>query len=60
MKQVIGQDFRDKEKINIHEAGEIEFWRRRFGVTSERLKKAIDRVGPKVKDVGSWIKHRGN
>jgi hypothetical protein len=46
-----------KEIIDINEQTEIDFWRKQFGVTQERLKKAILMAGPKAKDVGSWIKH---
>ena len=37
---------------------EIEYWTERFGVTRERLAKAIERVGPSVEAVGRYLKRR--
>jgi len=45
------RDYRDRDRINRHEAYEVEYWTRALGVTRQQLLDAIDRVGVMVKDV---------
>jgi hypothetical protein len=33
----------DASRVNVHERYEVEYWSKRFGVTPERLKEAVER-----------------
>jgi uncharacterized protein DUF3606 len=35
----------DRSKINMHEDHEVRYWTKEFGVSKERLQKAVDKVG---------------
>lgn len=35
----------DATKVNVHESWELEYWSKKFGVTKEQLKKAVEAVG---------------
>ncbi|MGY2199959.1 DUF3606 domain-containing protein [Pseudomonas gingeri] len=35
----------DRDKINIHESYELRDWSKKFGVSEEQLKKAVQTVG---------------
>ena len=41
----------DRDRINIHEDYELRDWSKTLGVSSERLRRAVEKVGPMVKDV---------
>lgn len=41
----------DRDRINSNEEYELNEWARHFGVSKERVKQAVERVGPMVKDV---------
>jgi hypothetical protein len=41
----------DRDRINVNEPYELEYWSKEFGVTKDRLKQAEKKVGPRVKDV---------
>ncbi len=41
----------DRDRINIRENYEIFDWATKFGVSQERLKEAVGKVGPMVADV---------
>jgi hypothetical protein len=44
--------------ISLGGDDEIEYWTGRFGVTRERLEKAIARVGPAAEAVARYLKRR--
>ena len=46
----------DRSRININEKSEVDYWTKRFGVTVERLRAAVDKVGTSVKDVEADLK----
>ena len=46
----------DRSRININEKYEVDYWTKRFGVTVERLRAAVDKVGTSVKDVEADLK----
>ena len=50
--------FQDRSQININEKYELEYWTKRFGVTVERLRSAVDKVGTSVKAVETELKRR--
>ena len=46
----------DRDRINLHEDYEVQYWSKRFGVTRERLKAAVAAVGPTAKAVEAHLK----
>ena len=48
----------DAKRINVHEDYEVQYWTKRFGVTPEKLKAAVSKVGVMVDDVEAELKHR--
>ena len=48
--------FSFKRKINIHDAGEVNEWTRRLGVTRERLRAAVKEVGNYATEVELFLK----
>lgn len=41
----------DRDRINVSEDYELRDWSEKFGVTPDRLKAAVDKVGPMADDV---------
>jgi Protein of unknown function (DUF3606) len=41
----------DRDRINVQERYELEYWSSKFGVTPEQLKEAVAKAGVMVKDV---------
>jgi hypothetical protein len=41
----------DRSRINVNEDYELRDWSRKFGVSPERLKAVVKRVGPMADDV---------
>jgi hypothetical protein len=39
------RDYRDRERINIHEDYELRYWTKELGVTPEKLKQTVKKVG---------------
>lgn len=35
----------DASKVNVNETWELEYWSKKFGVTKEKLKEAVEAVG---------------
>ena len=48
----------DASQVNIHERYEVEYWSKRFGITPERLKEAVEKVGTSVSAVEAELKRR--
>jgi hypothetical protein len=48
----------DAKFIGFKEDDEIEYWTKKFGVTRERLAKAIGRVGPSTEAVERHLRGR--
>ena len=46
----------DATRINVNEEYELRYWTKRFGVTEERLKEIVKRVGPSVSAVEAEVK----
>jgi hypothetical protein len=46
----------DRERINLNEDYEVEYWCKKFGVTHEELKNAVKAVGIVAKDVETNLK----
>ena len=45
----------DRERININERHELEYWSSKFGVTQQQLKDAVAKAGVMVKDVARQL-----
>lgn len=45
----------DRSRINVHEAHEVAYWTRKFGVTREQLEAAVDKVGVSVEKVQEYL-----
>lgn len=45
------RDYRDRDRVNVNEPYEVEYWSNKWGVTQDRLKQAEKKVGPMVKDI---------
>lgn len=41
----------DRARINTREAHEVEYWSKKYQVSPEQLKKAVEEVGPMAADV---------
>lgn len=48
----------DRDRINIHEPYEVEYWCKHFGCTPAELKAAVAKVGVMVKDVAAELKKK--
>jgi hypothetical protein len=45
----------DRIRINVNEDYELRDWAKKFGVSPERLKQAVKKVGPMAQDVGNEL-----
>ncbi|MDB4902193.1 MAG: hypothetical protein JWQ63_1474 [Mucilaginibacter sp.] len=46
----------DRDRINIHENYEVEYWTKEFGIDREELKKAVDAAGTSAEAVRKYLK----
>jgi len=46
----------DRDRINVHEDYELRYWSEKFGVSPEKLKETVQRVGVMVTDVERELK----
>jgi hypothetical protein len=49
----------DRERINTSEAYELRDWAKKFGVTEERIKTAVNEVGNSADAVRRWLEGAG-
>lgn len=42
---------KDASRVNVHEQYELKYWSEKFAVSPQKLKDAVTKVGPMVKDV---------
>jgi hypothetical protein len=45
------RDYRDRDRINVHEDYELRYWTKELGVTPEKLKQTVEKVGVMVSEV---------
>lgn len=50
----------DDIRININEDWELRDWAKKFGISTEVLKKAVAEVGVMVKNVREWLIKNGH
>jgi hypothetical protein len=46
----------DRDRINIHENYEVEYWAKTLGVNAEQLKKAVAEAGTSTEAVKNYLK----
>ncbi len=51
-------DYRDRDKINVHQDHELRYWSKELGVTPEILKDTVQKVGVMAADVRRELKRR--
>jgi len=49
-------DSQDRQRIHVQEYDELRDWAARFGVTTQQVKDAIDRVGDRAVEVERYLK----
>ena len=50
----------DRKRINVHDDQELSYWSHRFGVSADKLKRAVSKAGVMADDVAralgkSWL-----
>lgn len=45
----------DDIRININQAHEVSYWSRELNTTAEKLRRAVEAVGPMVANVKRWL-----
>jgi Protein of unknown function (DUF3606) len=45
----------DRDRINVNQRHELEYWTQKWNVPEERLKEAVAKVGVMVKDVAKHL-----
>ena len=53
-KQNIGSP--DRDRINVNEEYELQYWSEKFGISRDELKEAVKASGTSVKDVEEYLK----
>jgi len=46
----------DRDRIDIHEDHELRHWSKKFDVTPEQIKEAVDAVGTRASEVELYLK----
>jgi hypothetical protein len=46
----------DRQRINVNEDYELESWSKKFGVSRDELKQAVEAVGTQATDVEKYLK----
>ncbi|HEX7689287.1 MAG TPA: DUF3606 domain-containing protein [Burkholderiaceae bacterium] len=46
----------DRERINLGEDYEVRDWSRRFGISADELRAAVQAVGDRAAAVEAWVK----
>jgi hypothetical protein len=49
----------DRQRINVNEDYELRDWSRKFGVTPEELRRAVQAVGDQAEKVKAHLSQRG-
>ena len=45
----------DKNRINVHEYFEVEYWSKKFGINPELLRRAVREAGASVDQVKQYL-----
>lgn len=46
----------DRQRVNVNEDYEVQYWSKKFGASADELKKAVKAVGTQAKDVEKYLK----
>jgi hypothetical protein len=46
---------RDRDRINVNESWEVQYWTKALGVDARRLEDAVSKVGVMAKDVKAYL-----
>lgn len=49
----------EPDLVSIEQKHELEYWTRRFGVSENQLRQAIEAVGDSTAQVEAWLRHQG-
>lgn len=55
-KSKIGQQ--DRDRVNVNESYELQYWSEKFNVAPEELRSAVDKVGVMVKDIEQELQNK--
>src|SRR4029453_271068 len=45
----------DRNRIDVNQAYELQYWKKMFGVSGQQLAAAVRRVGPRGKNVAAYL-----
>jgi hypothetical protein len=45
----------DSHRVNVNQEHEVRYWTEKLGVSAERLREAVQQVGPMVDDVANFL-----
>jgi hypothetical protein len=48
----------DRNRINVNQAYEFQYWKEMFGVSARQLAEAVRQGGPTVKAVAAYLKEK--
>jgi predicted nucleotidyltransferase len=48
----------DDSRINVNESYELQYWSQKLNVTREKLKEAVEAVGPSAEKVTEYLKRK--
>jgi Protein of unknown function (DUF3606) len=48
----------DRNKIDVNQAYELQFWKEMFGVSAQQLTEAVREVGPSAKKVAAYLQDK--
>lgn len=48
----------DASRVNVNEEYEVAYWSKRFGVSADQLRAAVDKAGTSAKAVEEQLKRR--
>jgi len=51
---------RDRDRINLNERYELDYWRKKFGVSEEELRAAVERVGSSANAVEQELRKKAS
>lgn len=46
----------DRDRINVHEEYELQYWSKKFGVSHDELKEAVKAAGTSAEKVEAYLK----
>ena len=48
----------DDTRINVNQTYEVQYWSEKFSVSREKLRAAVEAVGPAVSEVEKYLKNK--